>query len=383
VYTSERDRQLLRAELGARTAVQAPFSPTRKLYQDTTWQANDPLVHYLVSDLLDPQNRPDDPHRTNTVRFAIPPTAALTNSNLGLLNERYSPWGDNPLLTPSLLAYDNRIKDPNIYRPDDWEFPTNKFPNLGWIGRVHRGTPWQTVYLKSGVIPPRQWLRWAGNSGTHPTNDWLLLDAFTVAPNDNAARGLLSVNQSELAAWSAVLSGVSVLTNLTPATVPPGTPPEFRELIIQPDGPVGLAHYPQLRRIVDGINRTRQQEVVANQQSIPVFNRLGRILATPELSVASPFLNPSNLVTDAVLERLPQQILSLLRADEPRFVVYAFGQALREAPNSLYLQPGTFNRLCTNYQITAEYAARAVVRIEGPPVAPRAVIESYQELPTQ
>lgn len=383
VYTSERERQLLRAELGARTAVQAPFSPTRKLYQDTTWQANDPLVHYLVSDLLDPQNRPDDPNRTNTVRFAVPPTAALTNSNLGLLNERYSPWGDNPLLTPSLLAYDNRIKDPNIYRPDDWEFPTNKFPNLGWIGRVHRGTPWQTVYLKSGVIPPRQWLRWAGSAGTHPTNDWLLLDAFTVAPNDNAARGLLSVNQSELAAWSAVLSGVSVLTNLTPATVPPGTPPEFRELIIQPDGPVGLTHYPQLRRIVDGINRTRQQEVVANQQSIPVFNRLGRILATPELTVASPFLNPSNLVTDAVLERIPQQILSLLRADEPRFVVYAFGQALREAPNSLYLQPGTFNRLCTNYQITAEYAARAVVRIEGPPVAPRAVIESYQELPTQ
>ncbi len=383
VYTSERERQQLRAELGARTAVQAPFSPTRKLYQDSTWQANDPLVHYLVTDLLDPQNRPDDPNRTNTVRFAIPPTAALTNSNLGRLNERYSPWGDNPLLTPSVLAYDNRIKDPNIYRPDDWEFPTNKFPNLGWIGRVHRGTPWQTVYLKAGVIPPRQWLRWAGSAGTHPTNDWLLLDAFTVAPNDNAARGLLSVNQSELAAWSAVLSGVSVLTNLTPATVPPGTPPEFRELIIQPDGPAGLTHYPQLRRIVEGINRTRQQEVRANQQSIPVFNRLGRILATPELTVASPFLNPSNLVTDAVLERIPQQILSLLRADEPRFVVYAFGQALREAPNSLYLQAGTFNRLCTNYQITAEYAARAVVRIEGPPVAPRAVIESYQELPTQ
>jgi len=383
VYTSERDRALLRAELAGRLGVQAPFSPSRKLYQDATWQANDPLVHYLVSDLLDPQNRPDDPNRTNTVRFAIPPTAALTNSNLGRLNERYSPWGDNPLLTPSLLAFDNRIKDPGIYRPDDWEFPTNKFPNLGWIGRVHRGTPWQTVYLKSGVISQRRWLRWAGNAGTHPTNDWLLVDAFTVAPNDNAARGLLSVNQSELAAWSAVLSGVSVLTNLTPATAPRGTPPEFRELIIQPDGPVGLNHYPQLRRIVEGINRTRQLEVTNNQQSIPVFSRLGRILATPELTVASPFLNPSNLVTDAVLERIPQQILSLLRADEPRFVVYAYGQALREAPNSLYLQPGTFNRLCTNYQVTAEFAARAVIRIEGPPVAPRAVIESYQELPTQ
>lgn len=383
VYTSERERQQLRAELGARLFVQAPYSPSRKLYQDSSWQANDPLVHYLVTDLLDPQNRPDDPDRTNTVRFAIPPTAVLTNSNLGRLNERYSPWGDNPQLTPSLTAYDNRLKDPGVYRPDDWEFPTNRFPNLGWIGRVHRGTPWQTVYLKSGVISQRQWLRWAGNAGTHPTNDWLLLDAFTVAPNENAARGLLSVNQSGLAAWSAVLSGLSVLTNLTPANVPPGTKPEFRELIIQPDAAGGLNPYPQLRRIVDGINRARLAEVTNNQQNIPVFDRLGRILATPELTVASPFLNPSNLVTDAVLERIPQQILSLLRADEPRFVVYAYGQALREAPNSLYLQAGTFNRLCTNYQITAEFAAKAVVRIEGPPVAPRAVIESYQELPPQ
>ncbi len=381
VYTSERERQMLRAELGARLAVQAPFSPTRKLYQDAAWQANDPVVHYLVSDLLDPQNRPDDPDRTNTVRFAVPPTAALTNSNLGRLNERYSPWGGNPLLTPSTLAYDNRVKDPGIYRPDDWEFPTNKFPNVGWIGRVHRGTPWQTVYLKSGVLPPRQWLRWAGNAGTHPTNDWALVEAFTVAFNDNAARGLLSVNQTNLAAWSAVLSGLSVLTNLTPATAPPGTEPEFRELIIQPDAAAGLTHFPHLRQIVEGINRTRLLEVTNNQQSLPVFNRLGRILATPELTVASPFLNPSNLVTDAVLERIPQQILSLLREDEPRFVVYAFGQALREAPNALHLQAGAFNRLCTNYQVTAEYAARAVIRLEGTPLAPRAVIESYQELP--
>lgn len=114
-----------------------------------------------------------------------------------------------------------------------------------------------------------------------------------------------------------------------------------------------------------------------------MFNRLGRILATPELTVASPFLNRSNLVTDAALERIPQQILGLLREDEPRFVVYAFGQALREAPNSLHLAAGTFNRLCTNYQVTAEYAAKAVIRIEGYPTGPRAVIESFQELPPQ
>lgn len=383
-YATEAEQRALASELAGRTAVQAPFSPTQKLYQDTSWQANDPLVHYVVQDLLDPQNRPDDPDRTNSVRFAIPPTAALTNSNLGMLNERYAPWGGNPNLTPGVRAYDNRVKDPYIRRPDDWQFPTNKFPSLGWIGRVHRGTPWQTVYLKAGVISPREWLAWAGSAGTHPTNDWPLLEAFTVAPNENAARGLLSVNQTNLAAWSAALTGVSVLTNLSPANVPlGGAAPQFAELFIQPDGPVGFTHYPQLRKIVDGINRTRLGEVVTNHQSVPVFNRLGRILATPELTIASPFLNPQNLVTDAVLERIPQQILSLLREDEPRFVVYAFGQSLREAPNSLYLQAGGYNRLCTNYQVTAEYAAKAVIRIEGSPLSPRAVIESYRELPAQ
>ncbi len=380
VYTSARQRRELEAELAGRLEAQAPYSPTRKLYQDTTWQANDPLVHYLAQDLLDPFNPPDDPTRTNAVRFAVPPTAVLTNSNLGLVNERYSPWGGNPRLTPGVRAYDNRVKDPLVRSSDDWEFPTNKFPSLGWIGRVHRGTPWQTVYLKSGVIATNDWLRWAGNLGTHPTNDWPLIEAFTVAPNENAARGLLSVNQSGLAAWSAVLSGVTALTNLTPAsTVLRGQRPQFSDVTIQPDNPA----YSQLRRIVGGINRTRALEVMANHQSIPVFNRLGRILATPELTVASPFLSSNNLVTDEVLERIPQQILSLLREDDPRFVVYGFGQSLREAPNSLYLQSGAFNRMCTNYQVTAEFAVKAVIRLEGVPLAPRAVVESYQELPPQ
>jgi hypothetical protein len=38
------------------------------------------------------------------------------------------------------------FKDPLVRGSDDWDFPTNKFPGIGWLGRVHRGTPWQTVY---------------------------------------------------------------------------------------------------------------------------------------------------------------------------------------------------------------------------------------------
>ena len=44
------------------------------------------------------------------------------------------------------------IKDPLVYCSDDWNFPTNKFPTVGWLGRVHRGTPWQTVYLKASNV---------------------------------------------------------------------------------------------------------------------------------------------------------------------------------------------------------------------------------------
>jgi hypothetical protein len=83
------------------------------------------------------------------------------------------------------------------------------------------------------------------------------------------------------------------------------------------------------------------------------------------------------------VERIPQQILGLLHGGEqpPRFVVYSYGQALKPAPRSFYMGGGPFFGLCTNYQITAEVATRAVVRVEGAPTKPRTVIESFSVLP--
>ena len=148
----------------------------------------------------------------------------LKDAHLQELNPRFRPWGGKPDQEPGndQTAYALTLKDPLIRRSDDWNFPTNQLPNIGWLGRIHRGTPWQTVYLKSAVDPATRqpvdllaWSRWAGNFGTHPTNDWKLLDLFTVAPNENASRGLLAVNQTNLASWAAVLSGVTALTNVT------------------------------------------------------------------------------------------------------------------------------------------------------------------------
>ena len=94
---------------------------------------------------------------------------------------------------------------------------------------------------------------------------------------------------------------------------------------------------------------------------------------------------------DEVLERIPQQIVGLLRQDEPKFVIYAFGQSLKPAPGSILTAPGTFFNLCTNYVVTGEFSTRTVVRFDGSPTEPinsdnlanrfRPVIEDHRVLP--
>lgn len=335
-----------RREVSSSFREQTPFNPSPTLSLADRRQANDPLVHYMLADLR--------PGASITAFPADPPPPfdlGTTNKNANA----FSPWGTPfRLMVANIGASDPAFKDPLVRRSDDWDFPNGKFPNVGWIGRVHRGTPWQTLYLKSPVADPRSWLNWSGSLGTHPTNDWRLMDLFTVAPNANAARGLLSVNQTNLAAWSAVLSGVNVFSN---------------NFI--------LPNSASLSRIVDGINRARAA------QPGQVFLHMGDVLATPELSVQSPFLNPqSNTNTDVAYERIPQQILSLLKPDEPRMVIYSFGQSLKPADRSLVLLSGPNFRLCTNYQITAEFVTRTVLRIDGGLKNPRAVVESYSILPT-
>jgi hypothetical protein len=166
-------------------------------------------------------------------------------------------------------------------------------------------------------------------------------------------------------------------------------------------------------RIVAAINDVR----ATNNPSRHEFDHLGDILAVPELTTStmigpnaltryigswpngywagvSPLVNlgqPSSIegetqssvgVDDATYERIPQQILGLLKCDHtPRFVIYAYGQALKPADRSIYMVSGPYFNLCTNYQVTAETAIRAVVRVDGAPNKPHAVIESFNVLP--
>ncbi|MEW6303613.1 MAG: hypothetical protein AB1705_09095 [Verrucomicrobiota bacterium] len=384
--------------------MQVPYTPSAVVYHRRSWQANDPLVHYMREDLTDLRQ----PSKSTYAQTFPPGATTLTNlyalSNLRQLNDVYTPWagrrypGGPSLDATNQYAYDYMVKDPMVRWSDDWNFPAGKFGSIGWLGRVHRGTPWQTLYMKAPAAPNDAannflWTRWSGdsttNSAAHPTNDWTIVDIFTVDVDDRASRSKLSVNQTNIAAWSAVLSGVLVLSNRIDYedffNNPPSRAQEFDDLAITPGTPQMLAIY-------NGINAYR--DTLTNQTPTNVFTRLGQILGVPQLTVEltnspnnSPYVNFTSLnaaygVTDVVLERIPQQILSLLTVeDHPRVVIYAYGQSLRPADRSIVVS-GPYRGLCTNYQITGEVLTRAAVRFENAPATPRAVVENFTVLST-
>jgi hypothetical protein len=395
------------------SAMQTPYTPMVFGIQHTTWGANDPLVHYLASDLA-PHIEYPNIIDWGSVSFYTPPT-------------RYQPWGVSTEsgggidTNPNNLSY----KDPLVRGSDNWDFPTNTLPTVGWLGRVHRGTPWQTVYLKSANILNlannvglNTWASWTGDGNTFdltnsaPVEDRLMFDLFTTAFNDNATRGQLSINISSnsLAAWSAVFSGVTVLSNNLPnssASLPPRyqkplplpleNPVIYTNLVIAPAG-VNVNNSP-LARIVAGIDQARA--TFTNRDSLTgVFEHKGDILATPQLAEQSPFLNWNNAaqqtngISDEMYEWLPQQVMSLVRVGTPRYVIYSYGQTLKPAPGGTYLGAGPYFGMVTNYQVVSEIAARAVVRFDTVRTngysganstvivtPPRAVIEQFNILP--
>ena len=153
---------------------QAPFSPSATLVQQCTWQANDPLVHYTLDDLTSAE-------LTNEVAYIEPSQGRTPFREISARkNKRYYPWpsaySDSGNDVPARMIY----RDPLIFGSDSWNFPTNHFPSVGWIGRIHRGTPWQTMYLKAETEPDvtredhdRVGSKSGRNSSTHIPNERL------------------------------------------------------------------------------------------------------------------------------------------------------------------------------------------------------------------
>src|SRR5208282_3510047 len=184
------------------------------------------------------------------------------------------------------LAY----KDPLVASSDNWDFPVGAMSGSDWLGRVHRGTPWQTVYLKSTNIlalvqsqptlanGATTWRDWTGNynafdaANAGPVQDWHLPSLLASLLNTNDLCSLFSVNNPDPNGWLVLLNGLTALTNTFPN--------QFDPVVIS-------SNSPQASAIANAI------EFMRVQQPGQFFRDVGDILATPQLTEQSPFLNPS------------------------------------------------------------------------------------------
>lgn len=285
------------------TNIVAPFTPLRRLIYETVWEANDPLVHYHFSDLV---RLP-----TNSIRIPVlPPKVPLpTNSILaspGMLNYSYSPWGGNPWRSSynDPWAFDSRIKDPSVFSSDNWNFPQGPDLKFEELGRVHRGTPWQTIYLKAGGASNDVSLRPFFDHNTHPTNDWRISELVRDWVDTNRSLARVSINETNPVRWATALSGLKVRDGRDD---PSGSGAKSEVTLTADD--------PGIPLLVAAINRERQR------QPGQYFRHVTDLLQVPELSVASPWLAQDWLSQEfgnrreEAMEALPSQLFERLRSD--------------------------------------------------------------------
>ncbi len=322
-------------------SIQAPYTPSRTVYSSFLLQANDPLVHYLASD-LDAQSavavwqngdyaNADWYHSDDPVNQQLPqpPTTPIKG--------RYQPWGaanrQMSVMGQGVDAngYNLAYRDPLAWGSDYWNFPTNLMQTLSGLGQVHRGTPWQTVYLKSIdvlqdfssvgnqvlKVGTNTWMQWTGDLDANdaalmaPVRDWRLAGVLMSLLNTNDPTQLFSVNDSNITDWQNLLGGLLAYSNSAPFVIAT-TPTQFDTYILSSNSPQALI-------IANGIVQSR------TNQSGSFFNSIGDVLGASALATQSPFLNFGSAafgqqqtnygITDSAYEAIPAQLLPLLRPD--------------------------------------------------------------------
>lgn len=312
-----------------------PYIAQAVVWQLRSWQANDPLVHYTAQDMTS-TNGQGAAYNGILVQYTSDPTPkGASLPNLGKLNFAYQPWGGNPL-NPNNPQFDKnyQVKDPLIFQSDNWNFPTGEPLTFDWLGQVHRGTPWQTVFLKPSNQTLAQWLTWNNDNilitngnfisldtaFTYPTNDWRIAGLWAQWVSTNDLSTLLSINNTDTNAWTARLDGLTALTNSAPGELDPITI---------------SSNSPQAGIIAQAIQTARANTIITNGPVFPnqAFQQVGDVLATAQLSVGSPFLNTNGLnsslangITDEALEIIPTQLLPLLRFDSFGQITQSNGQ---------------------------------------------------------
>lgn len=319
------------------TSMPLPFTPTRKIVQRIVYEANDPLVHYMASDLY---NLPDS---TNGFTMDNPPLRKLVGQN-----DRYMPWGMPGNFAGSTFnsipvdnnAYNVSYKDPLVVDSDAWNFPTNQTLNPSWLGQVHRGTPWQTIYLKSPNILDETavfggdptlnigfptWQLWTGDlnpadaAAMAPVQDWRLVALLASLFNTNNVSWLFSANDPNPADWENLLNGMTALTN------------DVNDFLL------GFDPMAQFATLTISSNSSQAAEIANAIESTRValpgqlFASPGEIFAVPQLSAQSPYLNVDPVqiqagLSDLAYEAIPDQLLPLLRIDSIGSMTAANGQ---------------------------------------------------------
>ena len=335
--------------------IQAPYMPTRILYLPCLMQANDPLVHYLGSDLNGLPGTYAEWYNSSYLNNVWGkndlPATNLPTPPINTLAARYQPWGITrqmgALFGVDTNACNLAFKDPCVIGSDYWNFPSNQSWNLGWLGQVHRGTPWQTVYLKSPDvlteaaalivagsvshlnIGTNTWMAWTGDLNpqdaalSRPVMDWQLVSTLASLLNTNNLNTQFSVNTPNPNAWTSQFDGFTVSSNITPDII-------ARSGFIIP---------PTASAVVISSNSS-QASVIANAiataragQSGQAFHGVCDILAVPQLSQQSPYLNWNNSyqqlygISDQSYEAIPSQLLPLLRADSIGTLTATNGQS--------------------------------------------------------
>lgn len=183
-------------------------------------------------------------------------------------------------------------------RSDNWSFPSNLLTDLSQLGQVHRGTPWQTLYLKSESADALTWQMWAGATNVadaaalHPTNDWRIASLLLNLFRTNSPIDLRSSNPPDLSGWASSLDGITVFTN--------GVPPAAQFPM--------TSNSPQAAAIA--------QALAFAQTSRPWFRDPSEIVSIPELSTTSPWLDTTGpSISDLAYEAIPSQLLLRLRKD--------------------------------------------------------------------
>jgi len=284
---------------------ESPYVATRNMYLYISWQANDPLVHYTLGDLSLAGEL-----STNYTDYDTSVREGFTIGNIGRINERYEPWpGVGTMAYGSPTLTDMRVKDPGVRCSSDWTFPSGPVLDTASLGQVHRGTPWQTVYLKSSAIDAATWAGWSGESSwsdpqappwflTLPTNDWRHIAVLAPLFNTNAPLDLVSANQANPGAWAAVMDGMFAWSDTTNGIA--------QSLVVSSNSP-GTA---LIAASLDAL-RTGQPG--------GVFTSIGQVLAAPPLSDGSPWLLRApalgTQLIDSEIEALAAQLAAVLRPD--------------------------------------------------------------------